>query len=327
MPDHALPEFALQAEGLEKVYPGGKKSEAKHALRGVDLKVKRGSIFGLLGPNGAGKSTFINIFAGLTNKSAGRAVIWGHDIDRNPRAARACIGVVPQELNMDVFFTPAETLELMAGYYGVPKAERRTAEILEAVGLSDKADAYVRQLSGGMKRRLLVAKALVHNPPVLVLDEPTAGVDIELRRQLWEYVVRLNEAGTTIVLTTHYLEEAQELCDEIAIVNEGRVVACEPKPQLLKRLDRKTLVIEPVEPLAAVPEQFAGLDAEIRDGALAITYRFGEASVADMIERFRETGNRIDDLRTEEPDLEDVFLALTYNAPAGAEGADAAGGA
>ena len=309
------PTFALEAKALTKTYPGGKSGQPKQALKGVDLAIPTGSIFGLLGPNGAGKSTFINIFAGLTRKTGGTGAIWGVDIDADPRRARAGIGVVPQELNMDVFFTPAETLELMAGFYGVPKAERRTGEILEAVGLSDKADAYVRSLSGGMKRRLLVAKALVHAPPVLVLDEPTAGVDIELRRQLWEYVVELNKAGTTIVLTTHYLEEAQELCDQIAIINEGEVVACEPKEQLLKRLDRKTLVIEPAEPLSAVPAGFEDQDAEIKDGALVITYRFGQASVADMIERFHATGARIADLRTEEADLEDVFLALTYNAP------------
>ncbi|WP_022701181.1 MULTISPECIES: ABC transporter ATP-binding protein [Oceanicaulis] len=309
------PEFALEAYGLKKTYPGGKGSPAKEALKGVDLQIPRGSIFGLLGPNGAGKSTFINIFAGLVTKSAGTAKIWGVDIDKDPRRARAAIGVVPQELNMDVFFTPSETLELMAGFYGVPKAERRTQEILTALGLDDKRDAYVRQLSGGMKRRLLVGKALVHNPPVLVLDEPTAGVDIELRRQLWEYVLELNKQGVTIVLTTHYLEEAQELCDQIAIVNHGEVVACEPKADLLKRLDSKTLVIEPVEPLAAIPAGFEAQDAIIRpDGSLAITYKFGEASVADMIETYRASGARIADLRTEEPDLEDVFLALTYQA-------------
>ena len=311
------PDYALEAIGLEKIYPGKGASPAKHALKGVDLKVPRGSIFGLLGPNGAGKSTFINIFAGLVKKSAGTGRIWGVDIDQDPRKARAAIGVVPQEINMDVFFTPYETLELMAGFYGVPKSERRTMEVLEAVGLTDKRDAYVRQLSGGMKRRLLVAKALVHSPPVLVLDEPTAGVDIELRRQLWDYVMELNNQGVTIVLTTHYLEEAQELCDQIAIVNHGEVVACENKATLLKRLNSKTLVIDPVEALTAVPAGFEGEDAEIReDGALAITYKFGEASVAHLIEAFHDSGGRIADLRTEEPDLEDVFLALTYHADA-----------
>jgi ABC-2 type transport system ATP-binding protein len=310
----SYPEFALEATGLRKTYGGGGKSPAKEALKGVDLKVKRGSIFGLLGPNGAGKSTFINIFAGLVKKSGGTAKTWGIDIDADSRAARAAIGVVPQEINMDVFFTPHETLELMAGFYGVPKTERRTDELLEAVGLSDKRDAYVRQLSGGMKRRLLVAKAMVHHPPILVLDEPTAGVDIELRRQLWDYVRELHRAGTTIVLTTHYLEEAQELCDEIAIIDQGEVVACEPKETLLKRMDRKTLVIQPAAKLDVVPDTLSGFDSEIRaDGALAITYRFGEASVADMIERFHASGARIEDLRTEEPDLEDVFLSLTYH--------------
>ncbi|WP_300544051.1 ABC transporter ATP-binding protein [Maricaulis sp.] len=315
MPDSSsLPEFALEARGLKKTYAGSKNAPPKEALKGVDLKVPRGSIFGLLGPNGAGKSTFINIFAGLVNKTSGVARTWGIDIDRDSRAARAAIGVVPQEINMDVFFTPYETLELMAGFYGVPRGERRTAELLEAVGLADKRDAYVRQLSGGMKRRLLVAKAMVHTPPVLVLDEPTAGVDIELRRQLWAYVRELHARGTTIVLTTHYLEEAQELCDEIAIVDQGEVIACEPTETLLKRMDSKTLVIDPVDPMSDIPAELAQYDAEIRaDGALAITYRYGEQSVAEMIEKFRASGHRIDDLRTEEADLEDVFLALTYN--------------
>jgi ABC-2 type transport system ATP-binding protein len=309
-----FPEYALEAIDLRKTYHGGGKAPDKEALKGVDLKVKRGSFFGLLGPNGAGKSTFINIFAGLTNKTSGTVRTWGIDIDRDSRAARAAIGVVPQEISADVFFTPYETLELMAGFYGVPKKERRTDELLEVLGLTDKRDAYVRQLSGGMKRRLLVAKAMVHTPPVLVLDEPTAGVDIELRKQLWTFVRELNANGTTIVLTTHYLEEAQELCDEIAIIDEGKVIACEPKETLLKRMDRKTLVITPGEPLTAAPASLDGLDAEIRpDGSLAISYRFGEVSVAEMIERFHASGARIADLRTEEADLEDVFLSLTYH--------------
>ena len=298
----------LEVKHLAKSY-GSRK-----VVKDVSLAVQKGEVVGLLGPNGAGKSTFINILAGLTNKTGGTASIWGHDITSASRQARASIGVVPQEINMDVFFTPLETLELMAGFYGVPAAERRSDELLEVMGLSDKRNAYVRQLSGGMKRRLLIAKALVHNPPVLVLDEPTAGVDIELRRQLWEYVVKLNQQGVTIVLTTHYLEEAQELCDDIAIIDQGNVVACEPKHSLLRRLDRKTLVIEAEGPLSALPAGFEGLDASLRDGALAITYRAGQVSVGDLIARFNESGQRIRDLRTEEPDLEDVFLALTYNA-------------
>lgn len=306
------PSCAISVRGLDKTYPASKKSAAKHALKAVDLDIQRGCIFGLLGPNGAGKSTMINILAGLVRKTAGQAAVWGYDIDQNPRQARAAIGVVPQEINLDPFFTPEESLEFMAGFYGVPKAERRTDAILEAVGLTDKRDAYARSLSGGMKRRLLVAKALVHNPPVLVLDEPTAGVDIELRQQLWAYVRALNTQGVTIVLTTHYLEEAQELCDRIAIVNHGEIVANDSKDALMSRLDRKTLVIQPMSALDAVPDTLSDADVVLReDGSLAITYRKGQDSVADLIERYRASGARIGDLRTEEADLEDVFLSLT----------------
>jgi ABC-2 type transport system ATP-binding protein len=208
-----LPDFAIEARNLVKTYPPTKTTPAMSALKGINLQIPRGSIFGLLGPNGAGKSTFINILSGLCRKTSGQVLIWGRDIDERPRDARAAIGVVGQEISTDVFFTPRESLEVQAGLYGVPKRERRTDVLLAALGLSDKADAYVRQLSGGMKRRLMVAKAMVHNPPVLILDEPTAGVDVELRRQLWNYVVSLNHLGVTVVLTTHYLEEAEELCD------------------------------------------------------------------------------------------------------------------
>lgn len=308
----SLPDYAIEAIGLEKTYAASGKMPAKRALKGIDLKIPRGSIFGLLGPNGAGKSTFINILAGLVVKTGGTARIWGMDIDQYPRASRAAIGVVNQEITMDPFFTPLEALEIQAGFYGVPKAERRTRDILKAVGLDDKKDAYVRQLSGGMKRRLMVAKALVHTPPVLILDEPTAGVDVELRRSLWAYVRELHDRGTTIILTTHYLEEAEELCDEIAIVNHGEIIACEPTPQLLKRLDHKTLTVMPREPLTAVPAALAGLDAELRaDGCLAITYRANETGIGRLLEQVRDAGIGIDDLATEEPDLEDVFVALT----------------
>ena len=231
----SLPDYAIEAKGVFKTYAATKTTPEKRALNGIDLAVPRGSIFGLLGPNGAGKSTFINILAGLTHKTAGTVKIWDRDIDARPRDARAAIGVVPQELAADVFFTPEESLEVQAGLYGVKKSERRTAELLAALGLSDKAKAYMRQLSGGMKRRLMVAKAMVHNPPVLILDEPTAGVDVELRKQLWNYVLELNRSGVTIVLTTHYLEEAQELCDRIAIINRGEVVASEPTATLPPR--------------------------------------------------------------------------------------------
>src|SRR5215212_2430791 len=225
---------AISIEQLEKTYAGGKK-----ALDGISLDVPRGEIFGLLGPNGAGKSTLINILAGLVNKSGGSASIWGFDIDRHPRNAKFSIGIVPQEILFDPFFTPFEALELQAGLYGVPKEKRRTMELLRAVRLEDKAGAYSRTLSGGMKRRLLVAKAMVHSPPILVLDEPTAGVDVELRRQLWDYVRQLNAQGVTIVLTTHYLEEAEELCDRIAIIHHGRVIANEPTRELVSKAQEK----------------------------------------------------------------------------------------
>ncbi|MEL6473902.1 MAG: ABC transporter ATP-binding protein [Pseudomonadota bacterium] len=308
----SLPDLAIEAVGLEKTYGASGKAPEKHALKGIDLEIPRGSIFGLLGPNGAGKSTFINVLAGLVVKTAGRASIWGMDIDQQPRASRAAIGVVNQEITIDPFFTPKEALELMAGYYGVPKAERRTGEILRAVGLEDKTDAYVRQLSGGMKRRLMVAKALVHNPPVLILDEPTAGVDVELRRSLWEYVRELHAGGTTIILTTHYLEEAEALCDSIAILNHGEIVACEPTGQLLNRLDHKTLVVRPREPLGAIPDALSGLDTALREtGELAITYRASDTGIGRLLEQVREAGISVADLATEEPDLEDVFVAIT----------------
>ncbi len=307
-----VPGIAIEAKGLKKVYAAAPRSPEKLALKGVDLSIPTGSIFGLLGPNGAGKSTFINILAGLVNKTEGEVKIWDKNIDTQPREARAALGVVPQEINMDPFFTPMETLELMAGFYGVPKSERRSEEILEALGLGDKKQAYVRQLSGGMKRRLMVAKAMVHAPPILILDEPTAGVDVELRRSLWEYVRRLNADGVTVVLTTHYLEEAQEMCDEIAIVNHGEVVACEKTDTLLKRLDYKTLVVRPDTELASVPEGLAQMDAVVRgDGALAVTYRSSEMDIETLLGKVRAAGVGISDLSTEEPDLEEVFVALT----------------
>jgi len=310
----SLPDLAIKVSDLNKVYAASGKMPEKHALKDLNLEIPRGSIFGLLGPNGAGKSTFINILAGLVNKTSGAAEIWGMDIDAHPRQSRAALGVVNQEIVSDPFFTPEETLELMAGFFGVPKPERRTGEILEAVGLGDKKDAYVRQLSGGMKRRLMVAKALVHSPPVLILDEPTAGVDVELRRSLWAYVRELHAKGTTIILTTHYLEEAEELCDTIAIVNHGEMICCEPTPKLLQRLDHKTLKLVPKAQLSAVPEGLAALDAVLRaDGSLAITYRASETGIGRILEQVRSAGIGIADLATEEPDLEDVFVALTSN--------------
>lgn len=306
------PAYAIEARGLQKTYPGQGKAGPTHALKGIDLAIPRGSFFGLLGPNGAGKSTFINTLGGLVTKSGGSVAIWGRDLDRDTRNARGAIGIVPQEINIDPFFTPAEAMEIQAGYYGVPKGERRTEEILRAVGLWDKRDAYARTLSGGMKRRLLVAKAMVHSPPVLVLDEPTAGVDVELRKQLWDYVRSLHAQGVTIVLTTHYLEEAQELCDTVAIINRGQVIACEPTPQLIGRLDRKTLVVTPQAPVAPPLGGFEDVTFAMRpNGAFTLTYKTSEHSVEALLDRVRTAGVAIKDLSIEEPDLEDVFVELT----------------
>ncbi|GAA0571887.1 ABC transporter ATP-binding protein [Caenispirillum bisanense] len=313
------PDNAIEIAGLTKVYRGRFGQGEKRALKGVTLSIPRGSFFGLLGPNGAGKSTLINIMAGLVTKTAGTVRIWGADIDREERQARLAIGVVPQELNLDPFFTPRELLEVQAGLYGVPKAERRTDEILALVGLTDKADAYARTLSGGMRRRLLVAKAMVHAPPILVLDEPTAGVDIELRQQLWEQVKELNRKGTTILLTTHYLEEAQELCDRIAIINHGDVVACEPKDTLLRRLDNKALHVTVRESLTALPAPLAALAPEMQ-GPHRLVFRFrpSETVMGEILDALRAAGLTVLDLSTEEADLEDIFLQLTSAGPAGA---------
>ncbi|MBC7132960.1 MAG: ABC transporter ATP-binding protein [Roseovarius sp.] len=302
---------AIEIRGLVKTYAGGRHGPEKRALGGVDLTIPRGAVFGLLGPNGAGKSTLINILAGLVVKTAGQVTIWGFDQDRNPRQSRAAIGVMPQELNLDPFFTPREALEVQAGLYGVPKAQRRSDEILRLVGLEDKAEAYARTLSGGMRRRLLLAKALVHHPQVLVLDEPTAGVDIELRQMLWENVRRLNARGMTIILTTHYLEEAEEMCDEIAIINEGALVVRDSTARLLSRLDGKTMIIHPEQPPGRLP-QGPGLTVTQRaDATIAIAYRAGETPAESVLEAVRAAGIRIRDVRTEQADLQDVFLELT----------------
>ncbi|CUH42802.1 Daunorubicin/doxorubicin resistance ATP-binding protein DrrA [Ruegeria atlantica] len=306
-----MTDAAIRIDGLRKTYRGGKSQPEKQALKGIDLSIPRGSVFGLLGPNGAGKSTLINILAGLVVKTAGSVSIWGYDQDRNPRQSRAAIGVMPQELNLDPFFTPRGALEVQAGLYGVPKAQRRSDEILELVGLSDKAEAYARTLSGGMRRRLLLAKALVHHPKILVLDEPTAGVDIELRQMLWANVRKLNEQGMTIILTTHYLEEAQEMCDEIAIINHGEKIAQDSTANLLGRMDSRTMVIVPDSPIVDLPAT-EGVEAALRDdGNLVLQYRSAQTNAEQVLEAVRAANIRIRDVRTEEADLEDVFLALT----------------
>jgi len=312
----SLPAFAVEIDGLTKRYAPRGKQPAKLALDNVSLSIPRGSFFGLLGPNGAGKSTMINILAGLVNKSSGQAKVWGHDTEGAERHARAAIGVVPQELNLDPFFTPRELLEVQAGLYGVPKAERRTDEILSALGLADKAHAYARTLSGGMRRRLLVAKAMVHTPPVLVLDEPTAGVDIELRRQLWTYVKGLNEAGTTVLLTTHYLEEAEALCDRIAIIDRGKLVAHDETRVLLSKMDSKILTVIIDRAVTAVPEaleRFAPTLAD--DRRLVFQYKPSLVTVGDILAGLQSASLGVVDISTEEADLEDIFLRLTNAGP------------
>lgn len=298
---------AIEISHLSKVYAGG-----KQALDNVTLNVPRGSIFGLLGPNGAGKSTLINILAGLVTKTSGRASIWGFDIDANPRNSKNSIGIVNQELLFDPFFTPYETLENQAGFYGVPKAERLSMELLRAVHLEDKAHAYARTLSGGMKRRLMVAKAMVHSPPILVLDEPTAGVDIMLRQQLWDYVRELNARGVTIVLTTHYLEEAEELCDRIAIINHGKLIADKPTRELVDMAQEKIVIVTVDKDVSALPAH-PSFDKVEKTGerSLTISYRKDRANAGHVLDAVQASGFGIIDVATREPDLEDVFLNLT----------------
>jgi ABC-2 type transport system ATP-binding protein len=302
-----MSEAAISIRDLSKTYAGGKR-----ALESVSFDVPRGQIFGLLGPNGAGKSTLINILAGLVMKTSGKVDIWGFDIDEHPRNAKRSIGIVPQEIIFDPFFTPREALEIQAGLYGVPAQDRHTAALLEAMRLTDKAGAYTRTLSGGMKRRLLVAKAMVHSPPILVLDEPTAGVDVELRRQLWDYVRSLHAQGTTIVLTTHYLEEAEQLCDRIAIIHHGKVIANEPTRELISKAQEKSVVVTFDRDMHAVPENDCFQDIKLLDErTLEITYRKDRVNAGEVLAAVQEDGFGIVDVTTRDPDLETVFLSLT----------------
>ncbi len=307
-----MSDFAVDIQNLEKTYAASGKAGAKHALRGIDLQIPKGSIYGLLGPNGAGKSTLINIMAGLVVKSAGTVKIWDRDMDVNPRNARAAIGVVAQEITFDPFFSPRKMLDIQAGLYGVPKEQRRSMELLELVGLKEKAEAYSRSLSGGMKRRLMIAKALVHNPPILILDEPTAGVDVELRQMLWEKVRMLNAQGVTVLLTTHYLEEAQELCDQIAIINHGQIVANDTTKKLLSRIEGKEIRFTLDRDIAGVPARLAPYQAElINPRSLNVRYNPGEQSVQSIMAALQAENIGIADLSTVESDLEDVFLQIT----------------
>lgn len=307
-----MTEYAIDIKNLGKIYKGQGGAEDKHALKGIDLQIPRGSMFGLLGPNGAGKSTTINILAGLVNKTSGTANVWGFDIDKQPRNAKASLGIVPQELVFDAFFTPREMMEVHAGMFGVKAANRRTEELLAAVHLLDKADAYSRTLSGGMKRRLLIAKAMVHTPPILILDEPTAGVDIELRQMLWEYVRELHARGTTIVLTTHYLEEAEELCDTIAIINHGEVVCSEPTSELLARIDEKEILITVAETLDSIPASLQPFHSQLKSASsIAVQISKESCTVGQILAAVTAANLTIMDISTSETDLEDIFLQLT----------------
>lgn len=303
---------SISISNLEKTYRDKQSGQEKYALKGIDLEIPRGAFFGLLGPNGAGKSTTINIMAGLVIKSGGSVAICGHDIDRDTKAARMSIGIVPQELVLDTFFTVREALEITAGYYGVPKKQRRTDEIITAMGLEDKADSNARSLSGGMRRRLLIGKALVHSPDVLVLDEPTAGVDVELRLGLWKYIRELNAAGTTILLTTHYLEEAEELCDELAIINHGEIIRRDTKDNLMQSMDSKTLILHLNEMLHTMPDALTSIEgACVKEGKLHIRYQPSKVSFQEVIGQVKGAGYSITDLSTREAELEDIFRELT----------------
>jgi ABC-2 type transport system ATP-binding protein len=308
---------AISIRNLVKRYAPAGNAPAKLALNNVSFDVPQGQIFGLLGPNGAGKSTLINILAGLVMKSSGSAEIWGFDIDHDVRNAKRAIGIVPQEVVFDPFFTPFEVLENQAGLYGVPKAARKSLELLGQVHLGDKANAYARTLSGGMKRRLLIAKALVHTPPVIVLDEPTAGVDVELRRQLWELVSDLNAGGVTVVLTTHYLEEAEQLCERIAIINHGQLIANKPTRELVEMAREKVVVVTVDNALAECPVHPAFLKCEkTAEQVLEITYDKDKTNAGEVLSLVQGLGMNIVDVTTREADLEDVFVHLTSQAAA-----------
>ncbi len=308
---------AIQIDNLVKRYAApkgakGEEAEGKLALDGVSFDVPEGSIFGLLGPNGAGKSTLINILAGLVNKTGGSAEIWGFDIDQQRRNASRAIGIVPQEIVFDPFFTPYEVLENQGGFYGIPARDRRSEELLAAVRLADKRNAYARTLSGGMKRRLLVAKAMVHSPPILVLDEPTAGVDVELRRQLWELVTEMNREGVTVVLTTHYLEEAEELCDRIAIINHGKLIANKPTRELVEMAREKIVAVTVASDLAQAPSHEAFSKVELAgERGVEVTYDKDKMNAGQVLAILQDQGLTVEDVTTREADLEDVFVQLT----------------
>ena len=303
--------IALSSENLTKVYSKSNKLKQEVlALKNLSLEVKQGEIFGLLGPNGAGKTTFINILAGTVMKSSGKVTVWGYDLDKNPRQVRACIGIVPQEVNFDPFFSPKKLLELQAGFYGVKKEDRITDSILETVSLDKQANAYTRSLSGGMKRRLLIAKAMVHQPPILFLDEPTAGVDVELRQNSWGNVKELNKLGITIVLTTHNLNEAQEMCDRIAIINKGNLVALDTTQKMLERIESKIIKFKVKDSKNFEKIKLDGVKFAKSNGQITASYDKNKIKFDQIIE---EVKNNVEilDISTDEGDLEDIFLQVT----------------
>ena len=303
--------IALSSENLTKIYSKSNKLKQEVlALKNLSLEVKQGEIFGLLGPNGAGKTTFINILAGTVMKSSGKVTVWGYDLDKNPRQVRACIGIVPQEVNFDPFFSPKKLLELQAGFYGVKKEDRITDSILETVSLDKQANAYTRSLSGGMKRRLLIAKAMVHQPPILFLDEPTAGVDVELRQNLWGNVKELNKLGITIVLTTHNLNEAQEMCDRIAIINKGNLVALDTTQKMLERIESKIIKFKVKNSKNFEKIKLDGVKFAKSNGQITASYDKNKIKFDQIIE---EVKNNVEilDISTDEGDLEDIFLQVT----------------
>jgi ABC-2 type transport system ATP-binding protein len=303
----------LSVKNLKKIY-SSKQAVNNHALNNLNLDVKEGEIFGLLGPNGAGKTTFINILAGTVIKTAGQVKVWGYDLDENPRQVRASVGIVPQEINLDPFFSPKKLLELQAGLYGIKEKDRITDTILKLVSLEKQANSYARSLSGGMKRRLLMAKALVHQPPIVFLDEPTAGVDVELRQNLWKNVRLLNDLGVTIILTTHYLEEAEEMCDRIAILNKGNVVALDSTKNLLDRIQTKKITFKTDKIINIKDEDIDSLKIISNLGTeICVSYEKSKIDIEELINLIKKNGVKIIDISTDDADLEDVFLRLIKN--------------
>ena len=304
--------FALAVENLTKVYSSPKTKKHNKALNELSFEVRQGEVFGLLGPNGAGKTTFLSILGGTVIKTSGKVNVWGFDLDQNPRQVRASVGIVPQEVNLDAFFSPKKLLELQAGLYGISKENRITDLILKMVSLQDKANAYSRSLSGGMKRRLLIAKAMVHQPPILILDEPTAGVDVELRNNLWENVKALNKEGVTIILTTHYLIEAQEMCDRIAIINKGNLVALDTTEKLLERIKTKKINFKVKNIDKNKILKMEGIQFKIdSNDSISVTYEKNSLNFGEIINYLSKNNVKILDIVTEDGDLEDVFVQLT----------------